>query len=274
MIEEKLSLDRLLPMAQARAEELMQAICEKEKMLKKAPAGHLRIAQKGRCTRYFHVTDKSSEWGDYLPNSEKTLIDALAQKDYDMAALTELRRELEVIDRFCKSYHPERVDELYMKLHERRRPHVKPLLLSDEEYAKRWQAVTYAGKPFAADAKLLLTARGERVRSKSEVIIADTLLRLNIPYRYEYPRVMQVGGRRVKFYPDFTCLRQSDRSEVVWEHLGMMDDAGYAEKTFEKMEAYESNGLFVGAGLITTRETQSRPLNSAEVLRLAEKFLR
>ncbi len=272
-MEEKLTLDRLLPMAQARADELMQAICEKEKMLKKVPTGHLRIVQKGRCTRYFHVTDKSSEWGDYLPDSEKALIDALAQKDYDVSALAELRRELEVVDRFCKSYHPERVNELYTKLHERRRPHVKPLLLPDDEYAEQWRAVPYAGKPFATDAKLLLTARGERVRSKSEVIIADTLLRLNIPYRYEYPRVLQVGGRRVKFYPDFTCLRQSDRSEVIWEHLGMMDDVDYADKTFKKMEVYESNGLFVGAGLITTHETQSRPLNSATVEALAKYFL-
>lgn len=272
-MEEKLTLDRLLPMAQARAEKLMQAICEKEKMLKKAPAGHLRIAQKGRCTRYFHVTDKSSEWGDYLPDSEKTLIDALAQKDYDMAACTELRRELEVIDRFCKSYHPERVDELYMKLHERRRSHVKPLLLSDEEYARRWQAVTYAGKPFAADAKLLLTARGERVRSKSEVIIADTLLRLKIPYRYEYPRVMQVGGRHVKFYPDFACLRQSDRSEVIWEHFGRMDDPEYIAETLGKFETYTANGIFPGESLIFTMETQERPLNPATVEALAKHFL-
>lgn len=273
-MEEKLTLDRLLPMAQARAEELVQAICEKEKMLKKAPVGRLRFVQKGRRTRYFHVTEKSSEWGDYLPESEKSLIDALSQKDYDMAALAELRRELEVINRFCKSYHPERVNALYMKLHERRRLRVKPLLLPDDEYAQQWQAVPYVGKTFAADAKVLLTARGERVRSKSEMIIADTLLRLKIPYRYEYPHVMKVDGKRVKFYPDFTCLRRSDRSEVIWEHLGMMDDVDYADKTFKKMEVYENNGLFVGAGLITTHETRSRPLNSVEVLRLAEAFLR
>ena len=46
----------------------------------------------------------------------------------------------------------------------------------------------------AADAPLLETSRGERVRSKSEVIIADTLDRLKIPYRYEFPHQLKVTG--------------------------------------------------------------------------------
>lgn len=276
MMEEKLTLDRLLPMAQARAEELMQVICEKEKILKKAPAGRLRLARRGRKAHYFHVTKNSSEWGDYIPAGESAgdaAIAALAQKDYDIHALAELRRELSAIDKFCRAYHPERLEALYAKLHDQRRTYVKPLWLPRVEFIAQWSAASYVGKPFSDDTKLLLTAKGERVRSKSEVIIADTLLRMGIPYRYEYPHIMKVGSRHVKFHPDFTCLRISDRSEILWEHLGMMDDPEYAGRTFKKMEVYEANGIFIGAGLIITQETMENPLSSATVQRLAEKFL-
>ncbi|MEE3440399.1 MAG: hypothetical protein VZR07_10670, partial [Ruminococcus sp.] len=46
------------------------------------------------------------------------------------------------------------------------------------------------------------TQRGEIVRSKSEVIIADALYYANIPYHYEKP--IKVGDRVI--YPDFTVL--------------------------------------------------------------------
>lgn len=68
--------------------------------------------------------------------------------------------------------------------------------------------------------------KGERVRSKSEVIIADMLNRKGISYRYEYPVYLKNVGQ---IYPDFTVLDAIRRREIYWEHLGMMDDPDYAE---------------------------------------------
>ncbi len=44
----------------------------------------------------------------------------------------------------------------------------------------------------------------EKVRSKSEAFIADTLYEFGIPYRYEYLVRMVNGELR---YPDFTLLK-------------------------------------------------------------------
>jgi len=68
----------------------------------------------------------------------------------------------------------------------------------------------------------LYTAKGERVRSKSEIIIADSLMRAGVPYRYEFPIILNGYG---KIYPDFTVLNVGLRKELYWEHLGMMDDS-------------------------------------------------
>ena len=68
-----------------------------------------------------------------------------------------------------------------------------------------------------------MTLRGERVRSKSEAMIADTLYRLKIPYKYECPLTIRrkTGtSRNTKtIYPDFTCLNVRLRQEFVWEHF-------------------------------------------------------
>ena len=71
------------------------------------------------------------------------------------------------------------------------------------------------------DMCMFYTSKGERVRSKSEVIIADVLNREGVPYRYEYPIYIKGIG---KIYPDFTVLNIGIRKEMIWDHFGMMDD--------------------------------------------------
>ena len=80
---------------------------------------------------------------------------------------------------------------------------------------------------FAPDAPEHLTARNERVRSKSEIMIADALARNMIVFRYEYPiEIEGLGYVR----PDFLCLHPVTRQVILWEHYGMMDDPSYADQ--------------------------------------------
>lgn len=299
-IKELLSPDVDLSSLQAKAEELLAAIETKIRNLKNAPEGRLRIAQRESGAYYYHVTDTSPEWGDYLPQTESKTIARLAQKEYDQTVLTEMQRQLKSLDRFLKSFCPKRLHDIFGKLLPARRKFVQPVRLPDEEFAEQWLAVKYSGKGMAVDAPLLETSRGERVRSKSEVIIADTLDRLKIPYRYEFPHQLKVrrnsrgqgdslcnpsgnkqdGGRQhdssrrtVTFHPDFTCLNIRTRREFIWEHFGRMDDPEYIAETLGKFETYTANGIFPGESLIFTMETQERPLNPATVEALAKHFL-
>ncbi|MCQ2108947.1 MAG: hypothetical protein MJZ05_09325 [Fibrobacter sp.] len=281
-IKELLSPDVDLSSLQAKAEELLAAIETKIRNLKNAPEGRLRIAQRESGAYYYHVTDTSPEWGDYLPQTESKTIARLAQKEYDQTVLTEMQRELKAVDRFLKSFCPKRLHDIFEKLLPARRKFVQPLRLPDEEYAEQWLTVKYSGKGMAADAPLLETSRGERVRSKSEVIIADTLDRLKIPYRYEFPHQLKVrrnsrgrdsSRRTITFHPDFTCLNIRTRREFIWEHFGRMDDPEYIAETLGKFETYTANGIFPGESLIFTMETQECPLNPATVEALASKFL-
>ena len=119
-----------------------------------------------------------------------------------------------------------------------------------------------------------LTARGERVRSKSEIIIADTLFRLKIPYRYEYPlNLKNTKGEKLTLYPDFTCLNLRTRREFYWEHFGMMDNSEYSENVVQKLHLYEQNGIIPGKNLIITMETSTIPINTKQIELLAKSYL-
>ncbi len=141
-----------------------------------------------------------------------------------------------------------------------------PIELPDDEYIAQWQAYEYEKKPFRDNDTEFYTDLGERVRSKSEIIIANTLLKMKIPYRYECPLRLQNG---VWIYPDFTVLRMRDRRELYLEHLGMMDDLTYCESAMRRITQYEMNGLYPGDRLLLTHETRREPLN----LKLLERIL-
>ena len=146
-----------------------------------------------------------------------------------------------------------------------------PIQESEEEFISQWESVEYQGKGFHENTPEFFTAKGERVRSKSEVIIADLLNREGNPYRYEYP--VQIKGLG-KIHPDFTVLNIKERKELYWEHLGMMDDETYAENAVQRIHAYEQNGIFSGEKLILTYETKENPVNQKQIKNIIQHYLK
>jgi len=268
---ELLSPDTLTPQLKARRLELHNLLTLKLKAQKNTPAGHLRIEQKngGRRIQFYHCTSTASPRGAYIPGSQAALARGLAQKDYDQKLIKLLQRELSILDKLLKN--PDtKITELYTKLCKARQRLITPVTLTDMQYIEAWQKVKWQGRPFAAESPVLTTIRGERVRSKSEVLIADALARLNIPYRYEYP--LELKNHR-SFHPDFLCLNVRTRKEYLWEHFGMMDDPEYAEKSVGKLKVFSENNIHPGRNLIITMETKNCPLSPIQIERLIKNFL-
>lgn len=273
---EKLSPDNVLPEMQQRAEELLAIIIEKRKSLANAPAGRLRVAVHGKQLHCYHVTPSTDSNGTYIPKSDLKLIRRLAQKDYDNGILTEIERELSLIENFMKAYSACSAVQVFEKLHPNRRNFITPVQLSDAEYAGRWLAQSYKGKSFREGEPEFLTSKGERVRSKSEMIIADILAKHGIPYKYECPlllRKSESARTPAAIYPDFTCLNLRTRKEFLWEHFGRMDDSEYSLKTVAKLRGYRKNGFILGKNLLITMECDGQPLDRKDVESLVKTFL-
>lgn len=85
------------------------------------------------------------------------------------------------------------------------------------------------------------TSRGELVRSKSEVIVADALHDHGVDYTYE-PDFCPPGADRT-LHPDFVAEDDATGDVVVWEHLGMLDRPDYAASWKRKREWYRRHGV-------------------------------
>lgn len=280
---EELSPNQLAPQIEKRLADLQKILATKRKSYEKAPQGRIRISQNGGHPEYYLITERGSLTGKYLPHSQETLARQLAQKDYDARLIMKLQKEIDTLQNYLNQTGDGRaISELYNSLCPARRALITPVTLTDEQYAASWQKVSWTSRPFSPDAPLLYTARGERVRSKSEVIIADTLFRYNIPYRYEFPitlkrinsdDIRRDFGSSITLHPDFLCLNTRTRSEFYWEHFGLMDDSDYSKNTAGKLRLYTENGILPGRNLIITMETQTEPPSIKALEKLIEEFL-
>lgn len=105
------------------------------------------------------------------------------------------------------------------------------------------------------------TSRGELVRSKSELLIAEKLNTLGINYQYERP--LQGTAREGRLRPDFSFTDDAGNI-VLWEHLGRMDRADYREGWEWKRQWYAQNSFTEGRNLFTTTEMQIRDMNQID----------
>ena len=286
MQKELLSPDNLTEQLKARRLQFQNVLELKLKSQKTAPQGHLRIVHPtdGRPPQYYHLTDPKDFNGSYIPRAQNQLIKKLAQKDYDLKLIKLLKAQLRALDKLLevtttKSFAEtagvttiteSKIAQLYSKLNHTRQSLITPVTLTDAQYIEEWQNISWQGRPFSEETSDYTTARGERVRSKSEVIIADTLKRLNVPYRYEYPLKLK-GGQT--FYPDFLCLNVRTRHELIWEHFGMMDDADYLKKALWKLQLYNDNDYFLGFNLIITMESLRSPIKNRQFEQIIKKIL-
>jgi len=230
------------------------------KRLENAPSGCLRVVKKRKGVEYYYkeIGGVSGGNGRYMKRSEYNLVQRLAQRDYDKKILEKVERRIKAIDVFLSQYEKTDLKEVYKNTSKCRREIIEASKLSDEEYIKRWLEFPYIGKEFHDNMTNIYTEKGERVRSKSEKIIADKLYLLGIPYRYECPLLL---NENITVYPDFTILNVEKKREVYFEHFGRMDDFEYVEKVVYKLQSYEKNGIYLGVDLFCTYETGSRPLN-------------
>lgn len=115
------------------------------------------------------------------------------------------------------------------------------------------------------------TRRGELVRSKSEVIIANELDHAGIPYEYEKELVLENDGMRI---PDFTIEDAETGKCFYWEHCGMLGDAEYARRWEEKKKLYVQHGIVEDVNLIVSKDDLNGGIDSAAISVLIKKYLK
>ena len=237
-------------------------------------SGKLRVTHRGKYVEYYHITSDTNRYGKYLSKKYHNIASQLAQKEYNSQIITLLEEEIVTLKTYLTTNI--KLDNYYKKLCPARQKLITPLTLTDEQYAAQWKTTPYKGLPFAPDATVFTTLRKERVRSKSEVLIANALTQNNIPYRYEYPLTLKKPQHKdtTILHPDFLCLNLRTRQEFIWEHFGLIDSPEYAQNATSKLNLYAQNQFLPGHNLIITMETATEPLTPTIIEEMIKNYLK
>ena len=250
-----------------RCELISSLIIPIEKKLEKLPSGRIKICHRGSNVYYYLMDNKESK---LLNKDDLKLITDLAQRSYLEKILRSSQKELSALKLALNGYPQNTVEEVYDCLNEERKRLVKPIITPDNQYIKEWLEKPFSPKPIKEGQQVFITARGEKVKSKSEVIIADRLYSNGIPYKYECP--IRIG--KITIHPDFTILRVSDRKILYLEHNGKMGDAGYVEDMVNRVNLYNQAGIWQGNNLFLTFESEKTPFDIKLLDHLIENCFR
>lgn len=236
-------------------DEVEAEILKIEKQLKRLPDEKLIITSHNGYSKWYINTAGKEK---YLSKKYRELAQKLALKRYLLARLDDLQFQKKVISanikRLNRIHHN---SENLMAANSPYRALVLEAMNVPNSSNSLWCAEKWISNPNYPEHLIHKTLNGNFVRSKSEVIIANELFNLAIPYRYECE--LQLGEHLL--YPDFTILHPNTGKIIYWEHFGMMDDANYVSTFCNKIKYYAANDIIIGSDLICTYETLSKPLD-------------
>lgn len=249
----------------AQLEIVDRLIKQAEAAVENRPAGEdiLIVAVKNNYTEWY--LKQNGKGRRYMKKKEEPLARMLAQAAYAKGFLKtaqmvwESLRKLQAsgLQRSAACMY-EALAAPFEELSPARKALVEPYVLPEKEFVPAWENAAYEGLPFAEDDPEIFTERGVRVRSKSEKMIADKLDILGIPYRYEYP--VYIRGLGI-IHSDFTLLDPAERTKVVFEHFGLMEDPAYLRNALRKIDLFERNGYFLGDTFLCTFESREHVLD-------------
>lgn len=239
-----------------------------KKYLDKAPMGRLSLHRKNGHVYYYQkvvdITGKQKK--RYLNKKEQTLICALAQKSYYEKIVQHVEEKMSLLELLLQSYEND-IDDIYEELSEEKRNLVTPIKQTFKQKIEAWQneqVTTYSEYP---EALRFHTQRGELVRSKSELMIADYLYKNadTLEYRYEQELTLNNQRETITIHPDFKIFNLKTGRTFYWEHAGKMDEMKYVNGFMKKMALYSSNGFTIGKDVIITFEDLSHPLDTLQI---------
>lgn len=256
-----------------RLEYLKELKANLEKEIVTMPKGKLlALRGKGRKTfRYYVRENKKDKMGKYLDQSQVNLRNQLAKKKYTETLIQEISKECSKLQKLLNLKLEDSVITSYEKMNLGIQQIIAPYNVGDAYFAKSWLDEGFQGLGFdERDTTEFFSEKGERMRSKSEVLIANALYKRGIPYKYECPVLLPSG---IMKYPDFIVLNVRERKVFYWEHLGKMGDMEYVASNVKKLFEYKKMGIWIGKNLILTFETAEIPLGTKEIEQIIDELL-
>lgn len=162
------------------------------------PDGKLIAVKNGNYTKWFQSNGSKPI---YIEKKQRPYAKELAYKKFLNAELSASVQEKEAIDKCISNY--EKINRKAEKMLDDSSPYRELLdgrIVPPLEHLKNWEEADYKRDPTHPKELIYRTSAGQKVRSISELLIANALFFYKIPYRVEC--VLPLGPS--VFYPTFT----------------------------------------------------------------------
>ena len=172
----------------AQIKEIDDLIAKSNKNLSKlqnAPNRKVRVGKSNGSYQYYWVDEKTQK-RVYVPKSKLEDLRKTVQRDYEKKVNKKLKTLRRRLSDFIRIFDVDEIESVYTNLSAARKKLVMPIVETKEDFIKRWKSVQYEPMPIEENTEFV-TANGVKVRSKSELIIANMLEQNGVSYRYEYP---------------------------------------------------------------------------------------
>lgn len=238
--------------------------------LKHSPKGYLSIVKRGKAYSYFQVEVKDGRRIRKSISKDDDCIVRLVRKAYIIEEIKLLKKNIAALSTFISRYGEPTVEAIIAGFPKglARLPEKYRRVIVDESFScggmnrsqTEWMLRPYRQSAYMPEKKIHTTSRGLKVRSKSELLIAEKLYEHGVPFRYE--QVIDIGG--IEYAPDFTIMTPDGRT-VYWEHCGLPGNQEYMKRHKRKLESYEEVGIVPWENLIVTYDDENGILNLAIV---------
>lgn len=247
-------------------QQLEEQVQDIQSQLKSLPEGKLVCCHTGPyCKWYNYLPNKRI----YIPKKQQPLAEKLALKKYLLLLFKEVSHEKKALELYLKHHSSKPSESLQLLTENSEFQHLlAPFFKPISEKCAEWLAESYEKNTKYPEFLIHKSISGNLLRSKSEALIDMLLFTNKIPFRYE----CALHLNDLTFFPDFTILHPKTGQIYYWEHFGMMDNPGYSQKTFEKLQVYAQYGLLPFHQLITTFETKDTPLNTDTVQNIIQNI--
>lgn len=218
---------------------------QSQETLAEAPPGRLFVRERKKRKSYYQIIKKKagSRWRNIQLNinEDTELIRKLTEKRIAEEMIQTCLGNLKVLENTLHCFRSCDTPDILASLPSK---YQDAFLLCHKQQINAWFSAPYQKAPFDAKRHIHITACGELVRSKSEVIIADALFSCGIPFHYEerFPYPDDDGNF---YYPDFTILLPNGL-KLIWEHLGLLGEMAYCVHNAQKLHNYQRNKVFIG----------------------------
>lgn len=185
-------------------EEYRELQKKQQRELRKMPPGQLSIRMsRGKVNYAYVLTEENGKQLRRGITNNHEMLHALARKKYLQQSLKLLDKNIPALEKLLAAHEAPTPDNIIKSLPKAYQQLPPEAFLPGLREQMKWADAEYEKNTYRQESKIHITARGLKVRSKSEVIIADKLDAYGIPYHYD--ELIYIENQTLS--PDFIILR-------------------------------------------------------------------